>query len=121
MEVKGIGLAYSAYGIVMAFFMQVLPFYFAPEVREAYTLPSKEALYGWPEYIKLAVPSIFCGLVTYLPFEIVLLISGTYSEIQQAATTIVINAFFMYEEISAGDDDAAITHISNLIGANKPK
>ena len=42
--VKGIALSYSIYGIVLNIEMQIVLFYFVPEVREAYTLPTKEAL-----------------------------------------------------------------------------
>ena len=79
MEVKGIGLAYSVYGIVLAISMQIVLFFFVPDVREAYTLPTKEALRGWPEYVKLAIPAVLCNALN-MTFEVAILLAGTINE-----------------------------------------
>ena len=79
LEVIGIGLAYSVYGIVLAISMQIVLFFFVSEVREAYTLPTKEALSGWQEYVSLAIPAVLCNVLN-MTFEVAILLAGTINE-----------------------------------------
>ena len=71
-------------------------FCFVPEVRDAYFLPTKEALQGWSEYLKLAIPVVICIFVLYIPYEICIVLAGRINENEQAATTIIVACLLFY-------------------------
>ena len=80
LELQGIGLAYSSYTFTLLVEIQIVLFYFVPEVRDAYFLPTKEALKGWSEYLKLAIPVIICIFVLYIPYEVCIILAGRINE-----------------------------------------
>ena len=84
-------------------------------------MSTKEVLNGWEEYLKLAIPSVLCILILYTPTEIAILLAGTIDPNEQAVITVILDALFLFNFIALGDRDAAVTYISNLIGASRPK
>ena len=121
LQLQGIGLAYSLYAFALLVEIQIVLFCFVPEVRDAYFLPTKEALQGWSEYLKLAIPVVICIFVLYIPYEICIVLAGRINENEQAATTIIVACLLFYAQISNGDRESAQAYIGNLIGANLPK
>ena len=121
LQLQGIGLAYSLYAFALLVGIQIVLFCFVPEIRDAYFLPTKEALQGWEEYLKLAIPVIVWVFVLYIPYQICVILAGMINKDEQAATTIIVSCLLLYSQISNGDRESAQAYIGNLIGANLPK
>jgi MATE family multidrug resistance protein len=91
-----------------------------PQLSEALFFPTSDAFSGWPQYLKLALPSILMMCPEWWAFEVLTILSGLVGVNEQAVMVIAMNIVTILEMPALGFSEAAATVVGNSMGENDP-
>eukprot|EP01102_Stenamoeba_stenopodia_P009599 TRINITY_DN2844_c0_g2_i1.p1 TRINITY_DN2844_c0_g2~~TRINITY_DN2844_c0_g2_i1.p1 ORF type:complete len:423 (-),score=58.33 TRINITY_DN2844_c0_g2_i1:23-1291(-) len=96
---------------------------FSGVYKETWSGWSREALNGWGEYLKLAVPGALMLCAEWWGFEITIILAGRLDDtgVSIAAHSIGFNTLGWCFMVPLGLAIAASTRVGNFLGANKPE
>ena len=90
--------------------------YYIPEIEEAIFLPDSTSLFGYGEYIGIAIPAAFMTCTDWWVFELMIFTSGMFGVFNQAAQILLMNiAMFLYF-VAQGFAFVGTTLIGNELG-----
>ncbi|KAI9221532.1 mate-domain-containing protein [Blastocladiella britannica] len=81
---------------------------------------SRQALYGWGQYLRLGFPGMLMVCAEWWMFEIVALIAGVFGARVLAAQSIIINTSSIVYMTYLGISVVNSNRIGNFLGAGKP-
>ncbi|XP_061163205.1 multidrug and toxin extrusion protein 1-like [Saccostrea echinata] len=82
---------------------------------------SKESLYGWGAFVKLAIPGLFMMCLEFWGLEIIILLSGVLGKVDLAANTIIYNVGGLLYMIVFGMSVAGGIRVGLYLGAGDSK
>ncbi|CAK9142293.1 unnamed protein product [Ilex paraguariensis] len=95
----------------------------SPSCKNTWTGFSREALYGIPSYLKLAIPSAVMLCLEIWSFEMMVLLSGLLPnpKLETSVLSISLNTCSMVYMIPLGLSGAISIRVSNELGAGQPQ
>ncbi|XP_002526207.3 protein DETOXIFICATION 16-like [Ricinus communis] len=119
---KGAALA-NAFSYWIYAFLLILYVSISPSCKKTWTGFSMQALYGIPNYLKLAIPSAVMLSLEIWSFEMMVLLSGLlpHPKLETSVLSISLNTCSMIYMIPLGFSGAISTRVSNELGAGQPR
>ena len=117
MGIKGLGLASSIKDCVLLVTVMIHG-NCSDEIRPFLSMPNRESLTGWGEYLKISLPSTIMICAEFWAFEILVVMAGIIGVTEQSAQTLVYSLATTVLMFPLGIQEATSGIIGNCIGSN---
>ena len=117
LDIRGLSLANSVRDFIL-FFSVMIYANCSKEVKPAHFMPGAEALRGWCDYMKVALPSAVMICAEWWAFEAFVIIAGTLGVVEQASQIVIQSIIILLFCTPQGIRAATCSIIGNCIGAD---